>query len=63
MKLEINQKKKTGKHTNTRRLNNMLLSNEQINNEIMEQIKNNTLHQKKIRTQCPKIYRTKQKHS
>ena len=39
MKLEINHKKKSKKHAKTRRLNNMLLSNEWVNNEIKEEIK------------------------
>ena len=38
MKREINQKN-TEKHTKTRKLNNMLLSNEWVNNEIKEKIK------------------------
>ena len=36
MKLEINHKKKSGKTTNTWRLNNMLLNNEWVNQEIIE---------------------------
>ena len=39
MKLEINQKKKSGKNTNMWRLSNMLLNNEWINQEIKEEIK------------------------
>ena len=39
MKLEINHKKKTEKHTKTWKLNNMLLNNEWANKEIQEQIK------------------------
>ena len=39
MKLEINQKKNTEKHTKTWKLNNMLLNNEWVNNEIREEIK------------------------
>ena len=39
MKLEINHKKKTEKYTKKRRLNNMLLNNEWVNNEIKEEIK------------------------
>ena len=39
IKLEINYKKKTEKHTNTWRLCNMLLNNEWVNNEIKEEIK------------------------
>ena len=34
MKVEIKHKKKTEKHTNTWKLNNMLLNNEWVNNEI-----------------------------
>ena len=34
MKLEINHKKKSEKHTKTCRLNNMLLNNKLINNKI-----------------------------
>ena len=34
MKLEINRKKKSGKNTNTWRLNNVLLNNEWVNQEI-----------------------------
>ena len=40
MKLELNHKKKSGKSTNTWRLNNMLLNNESVNQEIKEKIKN-----------------------
>ena len=39
MKLEINHKNNTEKHTNTWKLNNMLLNNEWVNNEIKEEIK------------------------
>ena len=39
MKLEINHKKNTEKHAKTWRLNNMLLSNECVNNEIKGEIK------------------------
>ena len=37
--LEINNKKKTAKNTNTWRLNNMLLNNQWITEEIKEEIK------------------------
>ena len=37
--LEINHKKNDEKHTNTWKLNNMLLKNEQVNNRIKEEIK------------------------
>ena len=47
MKLEINYKTKTEKHTNTRRLNNTLLTIEWVNNEIKEESKE-TLRQVKI---------------
>ena len=39
MKLEIKNKKKSGKITNTWRLNNMLVSNEWVNEEIKKDIK------------------------
>ena len=38
-KLETNLKEKTQKHSNTCRLNNMLLNNEWVNDEIKEEIK------------------------
>ena len=39
IRLEINNKKKTAKNTNTWRLNNMLLNNQWITEEIKEEIK------------------------
>ena len=39
LKLERNLKEKTTKHSNTWRLNSMLLNNEWVKNEIMEDIK------------------------
>ena len=39
LKLERNLKEKTTKHSNTWRLNSMLLNNEWVKNEIMEEIK------------------------
>ena len=39
IQLEINNKKKTAKNTNTWRLNNMLLNNQWITEEIKEEIK------------------------
>ena len=39
MRLEINYKKKSVKNTNTWRLNNMLLNNQEITEEIKEEIK------------------------
>ena len=38
MKLEINHKNNTEKHTKTWKLNNMLLNSEWVNNEIKEEI-------------------------
>ena len=46
MKLEINSRKKTGKNTNTWRLNNMLLNNQWVNEEIKEK-QNKTKQNKK----------------
>ena len=39
IKLEINYRRKTGKNTNTWRLNNILLNNQWVNEEIKEEIK------------------------
>ena len=39
MKLDINYRKISGKNTNTRRLNNTLLNNQEITEEIKEEIK------------------------
>ena len=39
MKLEINHKNNTEKHTKTWKLNNMLLNSEWVNNEIKEEVK------------------------
>ena len=50
MKLAINHKKNTEKHTNTQRLNSMQLNNEWVNNEIKEEIKR-YLETNKIKTQ------------
>ena len=56
MKLEINHRN-TEKHTNTWKLNNMLLNNEWFNNEIEEEMKKSkdTLKQMKMKTQQSKI--------
>ena len=39
MRLDINYRKKSVKNTNTWRLNNMLLNNQEITEEIKEEIK------------------------
>ena len=39
MRLDINYKKKTVRNTNTWRLNNMLLNNQQVTEEIKREIK------------------------
>ena len=39
MRLDMNYRKKTGKNTNTWRLNNTLLNNQEITEEIKEEIK------------------------
>ena len=39
MRLDINHRKKSAKNTNTWRLNNMLLNNQEITEEIKEEIK------------------------
>ena len=40
MRLDINYKKKTVKNTNSWRLNNMFLNNQQVTEEIKREIKN-----------------------
>ena len=40
MRLDINYKKKTVRNTNTWRLNNTLLNNQQVTEEIKREIKN-----------------------
>ena len=50
IKLEINYKEKTKNHTNTWRLNNMLLNNEWLNEEIKEEI-NRSLEINEVKTQ------------
>ena len=61
MKLEINYKKKTEKHTNTRRLNNVLLNNKWVNNE--KKPSKDMLREMEIKAQWPKIYGIPQKQS
>ena len=39
MRLDINYKKKTARNTNTWRLNNMFLNNQQVNEELKREIK------------------------
>ena len=53
LKLETNLMEKTEKHSNTWRLNNMLLNNEWVNNEIKK--KSKCLEHMKMNTQQPKI--------
>jgi len=55
MKLEINYKKKTGKITNTLRLDNELLNNQGVNKEIKGEMKKKTLKQMKMELHI-KIY-------
>ena len=62
MKLEINHKKNTEKHTETWKLNNMLSNNEWINNEIKEELKN-TWKQIKMRTRESKLCGTRGQQS
>ena len=50
LKLQSNLKEKFQKHSNTWRLNDILLNNEWFNNEVMEEIKN-CLEEMKMNTQ------------
>ena len=60
MRLEINYREKHVKNTNTWRLNNTLLNNQEITEEIKEEIKN-TWRQTTTKTQQYKTYGMQQK--
>ena len=62
LKLETDLKEKTQKHSNSWRLNSMLLNNEWVKNEIREDIKN-FWKQMKMNSKQPKTYRTQQRQS
>ena len=62
VRLEINYKNNTEKHTKTWKLNNMLLNNEWVNNVVKKKIKD-TLKQMKVRTQQSKLCGTLGKQS
>ena len=62
LKLETNLKEKTQKHSNSWRLNNMLLNNEWFNNEINEEIKTFLETNENEHTKAPSLKR-KQKQS
>ena len=59
MKLEINQKRKPEKSTNTWKLNNMLLNNEHVNQEIKDKFKK--YRETKMKAQWPKSCGMQQK--
>ena len=60
MRLEMNYREKNVKNTNTRRLNNTLLNNQEITEEIKEEIKN-TERQMTMKTRRSKTYGMQQK--
>ena len=60
MRLEINYREKNIKNTNTWRLNNTLLNNQEITEEIKEEIKK-YLETMTMKTQRSKTYGTQQK--
>ena len=60
MRLDINDKKKTLRNTNTWRLNNMFLNNQQITEEIKREIKN-LKKQMTMKTRQLKTYGMRQK--
>ena len=62
MRLDIKYKKKTVRNTNTWRLNNTFLNNEQVTEEIKRKIKNSS-KQMTIKTQQRKTYGMQQKQS
>ena len=61
MKLKINSRKKNGKNTNMWRLNNMLLNKTNRSLKKSKRKSENTLRQRKIKTQLSKIYGMQQK--
>ena len=61
MKLENNNKRKTGKLTNTQKLNNSLLNNQQIKEEIKGG--KSILRQMKMKIQHTKTYEIQQNKS
>ena len=60
MRLDINYRKKTVKNTNTWRLNNTILNNQEITEEIKEEIKK-YLQQITMKTRRPKTNGMQQK--
>ena len=62
LKLETNPKEKTQKHSNSWRLNSILLNNEWLKNEIKEEIKK-FLKQKEMNSQQSKTYGTQRRQS
>ena len=62
LKLAINLKEKTQKHSNSWRSNSMLLNNEWVKNEIREEIKN-FWKQMKMNSQQSKTYGTQRRQS
>ena len=62
LKLETNLKEKIQKHSNSWRLNSMVLNNEWVKNEIREEIKK-FLEKMKMNSQQSKTYGTQQRQS
>ena len=60
MRLDINYRKKSAKISNTWRLNNTLLNNQEITKEIKREIEK-YLKQMRMKTQPPQIYGMQQK--
>ena len=58
MRLDINYRKKSVKNTNTWRLNNTLLNNQDVTEEIKEEIKK---YLETMKTQQPRSYGKQQK--
>ena len=61
MRLDINYRKISVRNTNTWKLNNILLNNQEITEEIKEEIKK-YLEKMTMKTQQPKTYGIQQKH-
>jgi hypothetical protein len=62
LKLELNNKNNSGKHTNNWRLNNALLSDQWVIREIREEIKS-SWKLMKMKTPSTRTYRTQQRQS
>ena len=61
MRLDVNYRKKIVRNTNTWRLNNMFLNNQQVTEELKRETKKNLWKQMKMKTQQLKTYGMQEK--